>query len=231
MGRFVCLFFVLLFSGAVSAYGAQSTTPLSAEQKEAALKELLGGNIEKMQRDKEYVIGHGDILSVSLYEEGDLAAASVPRQSESGATVSGIQVMMDGRIALKDIGDVEVVGLTLAELAEYLKKLYVQIYDNPIVITTLIQSNSLRYTVMGEVVKPGNYQIEHPITIVQALAMAGGFTEWADKKITVVRKKMSEADKKQFEGNTLVINYNELISGKSLESNIILRSEDIVIVK
>jgi len=59
--------------------------------------------------------------------------------------------MMDGRISLKDIGDVEVVGLTLDEHADYLKKLYSTIYENPIVITTLIQSNSLRYTVMGKV--------------------------------------------------------------------------------
>ena len=96
--------------------------------------------------------------------------------------------MMDGRISLKDIGDVEVVGLTLAELADYLKKLYSTIYDNPIVITTLLQSNSLRYTVMGKVLKPGIFKLEHPMTLVQVVAQAGGFNEWAGKEITVVRK-------------------------------------------
>jgi len=137
----------------IVAFAAQSTTdvPVSVAQKNSALQELLGADMNKMQQDEEYVIGHGDILSIGLYEEGDMAATTALQQTGDGASggQTGIPVMMDGRISLKDIGDVEVVGLTLAELADYLKKLYSTIYDNPIVIATLLQSNSLRYTVMG----------------------------------------------------------------------------------
>ena len=231
MGRVaMCLFFMILATCVTSAFAAQSTVPISVEQKEAALRELLDNKIGKLQRDEEYIIGHGDILSVSLYEEGDMAAAPAAMQSESGPTISGIQVMMDGRIALKDVGEVEVVGLTLAELAEYLKTLYANLYDNPIVITTLIQSNSLRYTIMGEVAKPGIFKIEHPITIVQAIAQAGGFTEWAKRKATVVRKDIRMSDKKHFEGNTLEFDYGDFVTGEKIERNIYLRSEDFVIV-
>ena len=62
----------------MAAFAAQSTVdvPVSAKQKDSALQELLGANVNKMQRDEEYVIGHGDILSIALYEEGDMSATA-----------------------------------------------------------------------------------------------------------------------------------------------------------
>lgn len=228
---FCCL---LMLNGNPSVFAAQSTAdvPVSAKQKNSALQDLLGANVSKMQRDQEYVIGHGDILSIALYEEGNMSAtATLPGTGDAAdATPSGIQVMMDGRISLKDIGDVEVVGLTLAELADYLKKLYANIYDNPIVITTLLQSNSLRYTVMGQVLKPGIYKIEHPMTLVQVVAQAGGFSDWAGKEITVVRKDVSQEDAAQFKGNTLKFDYDDFIAGKAIDKNIYVHSGDIVII-
>lgn len=233
--RLLILLFCLVVPGdRMAVFAAQSTAdvPISVEQKNTLLKELFETKAEKMEREEEYVIGHGDILSVSIYEEGDMAVtASVKQSGEGGGAVqTGAQVMMDGRLSLKDIGDVEVVGLTLAELADYLKKLYSTLYDNPILTTTLVQSNSLRYTVMGEVARPGVFKLDHPINLVQVLAQSGGFTEWADREITVVRKKIREADKAQFDGNTLKVDYDDFVSGKSLERNIFVCSGDIVIV-
>lgn len=192
---------------------------------------MLGTKIEKMQREKEYIIGQGDIIFVSLYEEGDMSIGPLPKQQGNGTEVlSGTQVMMDGRISLKEIGDVEVVGLTLAELADYLKNLYSAIYDNPIVTATLVQSNSLRYTVAGEVEKPGVSKLEYPMNLMQVIAQAGGFTEWAEKEITVVRKELREEDKKLFKGNTLEFDYDDFVSGEDLDKNILVRPGDIVIV-
>lgn len=233
--RLLILLFCLVVPGdRMAVFAAQSTAdvPVSVEQKNILLQELFETKAEKMEREEEYVIGHGDILSVSIYEEGDMAlSASVKQPGDGGGAVqTGAQVMMDGRLSLKDIGDVEVVGLTLAELADYLKKLYSTLYDNPILTTTLVQSNSLRYTVMGEVARPGVFKLDHPINLVQVLAQSGGFTEWAGREITVVRKKIREADKAQFDGNTLKVDYDDFVSGKSLERNIFVCSGDIVIV-
>ena len=96
---------------------------------------------------------------MSVYGEGDMAATTSagpgrPGGSDGGAAPAaggqrGVVVRMDGRISLQHIGDVEVVGMTFTELADYLKKLYSTIYADPIVTTTLVQSNSLRYTVMA----------------------------------------------------------------------------------
>jgi polysaccharide export outer membrane protein len=231
----ILLFSILLPGGATSvALAAQSTAdvPVSVKQKESALQELLGPKLAKIQREEEYIIGHGDIVTVSIYEEGDMSASSVQGEEGVGSPGAGTgnRVMMDGRISLKNIGDVEVVGLTLTELANYLKKLYASIYDNPIITTTLVQSNSLRYTVMGQVPQPGIFQLDHPMTLVQVIARSSGFTEWSSRKITVVRKELTVEDEKQFKGNTLKFDYDSFVSGKALERNIFIRSGDIVIV-
>jgi polysaccharide export outer membrane protein len=231
--------FLSFLTCAAVSFAAQSTADVSAsaKMKNSALEEILGSRVEQIPREKEYVIGHGDILTISLYEEGDMSASSLPgkgRQNQVGDAPriadSGTTVMMDGRVSLREIGDVEVVGLTLTELADYLKKLYTAIYENPTVTTTLVQSNSLRYTVMGNIAQPGIFFLDYPLTLVQVIARSGGFTEWASKKITVVRAKVREEDKAHFKGNTLKFDYDKFVSGGALDSNVFIRSGDIVIV-
>ncbi len=240
MARF--LFVSILLFGtlfASSSFCAQSSADVSVSKsmKDSVLKEIRGGKTLEFQREDEYVIGHGDLLTVSIYEEGNMSATASSSvgydgQEEGSEQQSnlGTRVMMDGRISLKDIGDVEVVGLTLTELADYLKKLYSEIYENPILTTTLVQSNSLRYTVMGEVNQPGIFSLDHPMTLVQVVAQSGGFTEWAGKEIKVVRKNLKNEDNGVFDGNTLEFDYDDFVSGKKLNKNIFVRSGDIVIV-
>jgi polysaccharide export outer membrane protein len=236
---FLFVYFFCIFFTQTIAFSAQSSADISItnDQKKSVLKEVLGARSNSLPSEEEYVIGHGDILTVSIFEEGDMSvsapiatvggdqATDAPRSAGSGATV-----MMDGRISLRNIGDVEVVGLTLTELADYLKKLYSIIYEDPIVTTTLAKSNSLRYTVMGEVNAPGIFFLDFPMNLVQVVARAGGFTEWAGRSITVVREKIKEENKSVFKGNTLVFDYDNFISGKSLNKNIFVQANDIIIV-
>jgi polysaccharide biosynthesis/export protein len=239
MKGLIFLVLSLTIFSASSSFGAQSTAdvPASLKLKQSARDEILGPESKKIPSQDEYVIGHGDILSVSIYGEGDMAASSsagIPRESTSedvprfGGT--GVRVMMDGRVSLKHIGDVEVVGMTLTELADYLKKLYSTIYDEPIITTTLEQSNSLRYTIMGNITQPGIFFLDYPLTLVQALARSGSFTEWANNKITVVREKVRDSEKSLFKKNTLQFDYDDFVSGDNLEKNILIQSGDIIIV-
>ena len=149
----------------------------------------------------------------------------------SANTAGGVVVRMDGRISLLHVGDVNVVGMTLTQLADYLKKLYATVYSDPVVTAVLMQSNSRRYTVMGQVNQPGVFPLDYPITIVQTIARSGGFTEWAKHDITVVRagdgvKTAAGKDGK----NTLEFDYDDLVKGKGLDKNIHIQSGDIVIV-
>jgi polysaccharide export outer membrane protein len=238
MKKLIVLVLFYVFSVS-SVFAAQSTddVPASAEMKKAARAEILGAGERNIVPQEEYVIGQGDVLSVSVYGEGDMAvsAGSGMARTEQSPDAprfggNGVRVMMDGRISLMHIGDVEVVGMTLTELADYLKKLYATIYDAPIVTTALVQSNSLRYTVMGKVVNPGIFFLDYPLTLVQAVARSGGFTEWAKNVITVVREQVKERDAHLFQRNTLEFDYNDFVSGKGLESNIFIQSGDIIIV-
>lgn len=232
-------FFCVFFTHTV-AFSAQSTADISITnaQKKSALKEVLGAKANSLPSDEEYIIGHGDILTVSIFEEGDMSvsaptAAGVESQGATDtprSAGSGTAVRMDGRISLKHIGDVEVIDLTLTELADYLKKLYSTIYEDPIVTTTLARSNSLRYTVMGEVNQPGIFFLDFPMNLIQVIARAGGFTEWAGREITVVRVKIKEKNKSLFKKNTLVFDYDDFISGKSLSKNVYIKANDIIIV-
>lgn len=216
--------------------GAQSTKDVTAseELKEQARREVLGDISSGNGQQSEYVIGHGDILGVQVYGEGSMAvSAPMATRGDSAkdglrGAAEGVQVRIDGRISLQHIGDVEVVGMTLTELADYLKILFATVYDEPIVTVVLHQSNSQRYTVMGKVALPGIYYLDYPINLVQVVARCGGFTEWANSEMTVVRKDSGKSE--LFNGNTLEFDYDDFLAGKKLEKNILIRSGDIIIV-
>ena len=222
------------------AFAAQSTTDVSVTEKieRDSREAVLGSQAGGLSNAEPYVIGYGDILSVSIFGEGDMAAASVSLSERPGQETdanriadSGVKVMLDGRISLKHIGDIEVVGLTLTQLADHLKNLYKTVYAEPIITTTLLQSNSLRYTVMGNVAKPGVFHLDYELTLVQAIARAGGFTEWSSKEMTVVRAQLKEADAELFKGNTMIFDFDKFEAGKDVGKNIAIRSGDIIIVR
>jgi polysaccharide export outer membrane protein len=227
---------IVLFLSSV-AFAAQSTKDVTAsdELKRQAKTNILGKSAAETPVDQEYIIGNGDFLEVQVYGEGSMAVSApsptdAPEEGDGlrGGT-SGVQVRIDGRVSLKHIGDVEAVGMTLTQLADYLKILYATVYDNPIVTVVLNKSNSQRYTVMGKVANPGIYYLDYPINLVQIIARCGGFTEWANSELTVVRENGGQ-DSTLFKGNTLRFDYDDFLSGRKLERNILIKSGDIIIV-
>lgn len=239
MGRIATVLMGVLLIAAVypcAVFSAQSTADISAteELKESTRRTILEA-AGKGTPKNEYVIGQGDILGITVYGEGDMSVAPVQEgaREESSDSVrktgAGVQVRIDGMISLKHIGDIRAVDLTLTQLADYLKIIYATVFDDPVVTTVLVQSNSQRYTVMGKVTKPGVYYLDYPINIVQAVARSGGFTEWANSDITLVRKDAPKQDG-LFKGNTLEFDYDDFLKGKKLERNIPVNSGDIIIV-
>lgn len=232
---FASILFIVLFSS--QGFCAQSTKDITASDdlKQKAKISVLGSGSTVKSSEVEYIIGSGDFLEIQVYGEGSMAV-SAPSPApggvgggEAGATGSGVQVRIDGRISVKHIGDVEADGMTLTQLADYLKILYSTVYDDPIVTVVLNKSNSKRYTVMGKVAQPGIFQLEFPINLVQVIARSGGFTEWANSEMTVVRKELGK-DSKLFNGNTLRFDYDDFLGGRKLERNILIKSGDIIIV-
>lgn len=244
----VILLCSLLLLVASLGYSAESTedVPADAALKEKVREQIMGGAGAKPV-EEEYRIGYRDILNVNIYGEGSMATnegiqtEEKPARGEASSPGSGlirgrdkgIEVRTDGRVSLRHIGDVTVVGMTLTQLADYLKQLYSTIYDKPSVTVTLVQSNSQQYTVMGQVVKPGLYNLDFPITIVKAVASAGGFTEWAKSEITVIRQESpgaAEKNQNAQSGKTFKFDYDEFLKGQNLEKNIIIKPGDVIVV-
>ncbi|HEX3730372.1 MAG TPA: polysaccharide biosynthesis/export family protein [Opitutaceae bacterium] len=147
--------------------------------------------------DSNYKILPSDILSITVFQEEDLKSL--------------LRVSSEGDIVFPLIGAVSVKGLSPREAADTLARKLSQGYlINPQVSITVMEFSKHSFTVLGQVQKPGSYDIpdEQAVTLLQAIGIAGGYTRIADsRKVTLMRK---------VEGKELVLNFNarKLASGK-----------------
>lgn len=118
------------------------------------------------QSPAEYRIGPGDVLEILVWRE----------ESVSGP----VTVRPDGKISVALVGDVQAAGLTPEELSADLHARLLKFIDNPNVVVR-VNSSALRFFVIGNVRSPGTYDLRANQTLLQALAVAGGFTEFANR--------------------------------------------------
>ena len=158
-----------------------------------------------------YIIGCGDVLEILTWKE---EAFSIPEAL----------VRTDGKITMPLINDVVAAGKTPEQLQKDLEVKLKDYVTNPEVTVTVRDPGSHRFYILGEVQRTGEYPLTKRLTVLQAFALAGGFTEWASKKeILLVRKK----DGKDI---TLRINYKDLADGENLENNVYIQVDDTIIV-
>jgi polysaccharide export outer membrane protein len=155
----------------------------------------------------EYRVGPADKLRIEVYKD--------PQLSQS------VQVRPDGKITLPLIGDLEADGHTPIELRDTITTSFKEYVTNPTVTVIVVEALASKVYVMGEVTHPGTMDLHGPTTILQALAMAGGFTDFANRKdITIVRG----TEKLHF-------NYKDAVDDDSKREPMQLRAGDTVIVK
>lgn len=163
----------------------------------------------------EFLLGPEDVLEIAVWKNQDLTKT--------------VAIRPDGLISMPIVGDTQAAGLSANELAQRIAERLHQFVQNPAVSVNVKELNSYSVYVMGEVAKPGKYQLKSYVTVLQAISMAGGFTEYAKKsKLQVVRIK-ANGDHKLKESH-IPIRYEELVAGKSESGNIILLSGDTVVV-
>jgi len=159
---------------------------------------------------KSYVIGAEDILKISIWREPDLSKA--------------VGVRPDGKITMNLIGDVQAAGLTPERLAAQLKEAYTSEIHNPEITVELIQVNSKHYSITGGVNRPGMFPLVTPLTVFDALTLAGGFRDFADRgNIRIIRA----------DGTILKFNWKAYTKGdkKARDANIKLEPGDTIVVK
>lgn len=159
-----------------------------------------------------YKIGIGDILDIITWKETDFSREN-------------ILVRLDGKITFPLLDDIMAAGLTTLQLKQQISVLLKKYIDSPNVTVVVRSPVSQRFYVLGEVARTGEYPIQKELTIIQAFAMAGGFTEWATKKeIILIRKNVDGSN------DIIKVDYKKLAQGKGLENNIILKADDTIIV-
>jgi polysaccharide export outer membrane protein len=155
-----------------------------------------------------YVIGPEDVLDIFVWKEESLTKT--------------VPVRIDGKISLPLVDDVQAAGLTPLQLKEEITKRLSGFVDNPTVTVTVREANSYRVFISGEVKQPGIVRIRSEITLVKLIIMAGGFTEWANKrKISIITKENGKEKR-------ITANYNKIIDGD--KPDIIIKPGDTIII-
>jgi polysaccharide biosynthesis/export protein len=133
-------------------------------------------------------------------------------------------VRPDGRITIPVIGEVQAAGREPEQLQKEITQAATKYISGVNVVVVVRTINSRKVFVTGRVTTPGIYPLSGPMTVIQAIAVAGGLTEFANpKNITILRTENGQS-------RTLSFNYNDVSRGKNLDQNILLRPGDTVVV-
>lgn len=157
-----------------------------------------------------YIIGVGDHVQVSVWKNPDLQAE--------------VPVRPDGRISVPLVGEVRVSGLTPSEVRSLLTESYGQFVTAPSVSVLVTQINSRKVFILGQVQESGAFDIVQPTKLMQALAMAGGFTEFAKTGKIVLLREVNGVKRRWR------INLDAIASGKRPDDNVLLQPGDTIIV-
>ena len=157
----------------------------------------------------DYRLQVGDKLRVEVYKDAQLSQS--------------VQVRPDGKITLPLLGDIPALGLTPIDLRERLATSLKEYMNNPVVTVIVVEGTSPMAYVVGEVNRPGPVLLQSNMTVLQALAVAGGLKDFADaKNIRILRKGAAGAQ-------TIPFNYRDAIKG-SHDATVSLQSGDTVVV-
>ena len=160
--------------------------------------------------DPTYKIGADDILKIDVWREDQLTRT--------------VPVRPDGRITLPLLNDMRASGLTPMELAGAIRDELKNYVNNPQVTVSVMEINSRRIYVTGEVAKSGAFGLLPHMTALQAISSTGGFTQFArPKNIYILRTEQGRQVKLPF-------NYKEALRGHNPEQNIELQPGDVIVV-
>jgi polysaccharide export outer membrane protein len=168
-----------------------------------------GTEVRSANTAPDYRLVPGDKLRIEVYRDAQLSQS--------------LQVRPDGKITLPLIGDVPAEGRTSIELRDALVTSLKEYNTNPVVTVIVVETVPPAFYVMGEVNSPGTFSIKGQVSALQALAMAGGFKDFAKtKNISILRKGRGGLQQ------TLKFNYKEALKGQG--DNIYLHPGDTIIV-
>lgn len=158
----------------------------------------------------DYVIGAEDVLSVVFWREKEMSADVVVRP--------------DGKISLPLLKDIQAAGYTPEQLTGVLASAASKYVSQPNATVIVKEINSRKVFIVGQVAKPGGYPMTGNMTVLELIALAGDTLEFAKSKNVVVVRKENDGEQR------FKFNYKDVLKGKEVQQNILLKPGDTVIV-
>ena len=161
--------------------------------------------------DETYVIGTDDVLSINVWKEPEVSRT--------------VPVRSDGRISVPLAGEVQASGETPRQLEKDLATKLRNFISNPEVTVMVTEVKSQRFNILGQVSRPGTYPLTNASNVLDAIAMAGGFRDFAKEKSIYVLRQGPDGGESR-----LPFNYKEVIKGKNPAQNVRLQPRDTIVV-
>jgi polysaccharide export outer membrane protein len=157
-----------------------------------------------------YRIGAGDLLEITTWKEEDFTRE--------------VMVRLDGFITFPLLDDIMAAGMTPMDLKAEITKKLSQFVEGPQVTVSVKEPASKKFYVLGEVARTGEYSLNKELTVLQAFALAGGFTEWASKKEILLLRRENGQER------VFRINYKAIVGDQELGENLKLQPDDTIVV-
>jgi polysaccharide export outer membrane protein len=161
--------------------------------------------------DDSFVIGNDDVLTINVWKEPDISRS--------------IPVRSDGRISLPLVGEVQAAGRTPLKLEQEIAGKLQSFISQPEVTVMVQQINSQKFNILGQVAHPGTFVIANSPTVLDAIALAGGFRDFAKQKSVYILRQNADGTESR-----IPFNYKDVVKGKNTEQNVKLQPRDTVVV-
>jgi polysaccharide biosynthesis/export protein len=161
--------------------------------------------------DDSFVIGNDDMLAINVWKEPDIS-----RQ---------VPVRSDGKISLPLVGEVKAAGETPLKLEQDLAARLKNYIEEPEVTVIVQQINSQKFNILGQVNHPGSFPLLNSATVLDALALAGGFRDFAKQKSIYVLRTNADGSETR-----IPFNYKQVVKGQNPAQNIKLQPRDTIVV-
>ena len=211
MIRVVLSFLVAVLISNSALVRAQTQTAVAPATSVSTPEAVKTTPMQSAPASDEFVIGPGDVLAINVWKEQEISRV--------------IPVRSDGRISLPLIGELQASRLTPRQLETEITKRLKDYVADPSVTVVVQEIHSQKINVLGMVSHPGSFPLAKPMTVVDAIATAGGFRDFAKQKDVYVLHK--DTNGKQ---TRIPVNYKGVIKGLHPEQNIELQSGDTVVV-
>jgi polysaccharide export outer membrane protein len=185
-----------------SATGGQSTSSAPA---------VKAGAADAKAHDDSYVIGADDVLAVSVWKEPEVSRT--------------VPVRSDGKISLPLAGEVQASGQTPLKLEKEIAGKLQSFISEPEVTVIVQEIKSQKFNILGQVARPGSYSLTNAATVLDAIALAGGFRDFAKQKSIYILRQNPDGSEAR-----LPFNYKAVIKGQDSAQNVRLEPRDTIVV-